>query len=542
MDKKRSALSCFFMYFLRFLFIVCFPGLVFLLLPGGCSREYYKQQADEESYEIIDNKWDAEHGRKVNYRISDVEKDANSIDVSSIDTGGFLTLEEAVSIATAQSREYQQQKEALFLSALDLTLFRHDFAMQWFGTFDSDYVRNSSDESLDYSAELGFAQLLADGTQISTSVALDWIRFLTGDPSESLSSLLSATVSKPLLRGSGRKVVQENLTQAERNVLYQIRLFNRFRKTFVVSVVGEYYQVLQSLDSVQNSRSNYENLVFAYERAKMMAESGRLPQFQADQTQQSMLSARDQLTRAVQSYERDLDRFKLSLAIPVDMEVRLDPNELGALSDVSISDLEYSSDDAIEAALVNRLDLAVSADRVDDARRKVYVAADALNMDLDLVGSLGVDSTDKKEFTRLRFHEGSYSVGGRVSLPLDRKSERNAYRESLISLNRRQRAFDEFIDEVKLEVRDAYRRVEESARRYEIQVISLNLARERVASTNLLLEAGRAETRDLLEAQESLLSAQNSTTSRLVDYTLARLAFYRDIGLLNVRPDGMWEL
>jgi hypothetical protein len=56
---------------------------------------------------------------------------------------------------------------------------------------------------------------------------------------------LSASVTQPLLRGSGRQIVQENLTQAERNALYQIRSFNRYRQTFVVSIVNDYYRVLQ---------------------------------------------------------------------------------------------------------------------------------------------------------------------------------------------------------------------------------------------------------------------------------------------------------
>jgi hypothetical protein len=44
----------------------------------------------------------------------------------------------------------------------------------------------------------------------------------------------------------------ENLTQAERNVV-RIRSFNRFRETFVVSIVNDYYRVLQLQDAVVNA-------------------------------------------------------------------------------------------------------------------------------------------------------------------------------------------------------------------------------------------------------------------------------------------------
>jgi outer membrane protein TolC len=57
----------------------------------------------------------------------------------------------------------------------------------------------------------------------------------------------------------------------------------------------------------------------------------------------------------------------------------------------------------------------------------------------------------------------------------------------------------------------------------------------------MLLAAGRAQSRDLLDAQDSLLSAQNDTTATLVDYMIARLTFYRDTGILQVKPDGLWK-
>ena len=60
-----------------------------------------------------------------------------------------------------------------------------------------------------------------------------------------------------------------------------------------------------------------------------------------------------------------------------------------------------------------------------------------------------------------------------------------------------------------------------------------------IEKARLKLEAGRADTRDLLEAQRDLLDAQNSATSALVEYTLGRLALYRDLELLRVDEQGL---
>jgi len=389
---------------------------------------------------------------------------------------------------------------------------------------------------------VGFNRLLEDGTQISSSIASDWLRYLTGDPRESLGSVLSATISKPLLRGAGKDVVMESLTQAERNVLYQIRSFSRYRKSFVVTIVSEYYRVIQALDRVKNADSNYKSLLLAYDQSNLKAMAGRLDMFEADQTKQQMLDARDNLAGAERTYQQALDTFKISLAIPTDAVIELDPNALQVLSAMEVIEPEFNVDDAILTALSLRLDLATIKDQVDDARRKIKVSENALKADLDIVARANVDSTPDRQAGRLRFNDGSYSIGAQVDLPFDRKSERNNYRESLITLIQRQRDYEDGIDNVKLDVRNNYRSLVESAQRYKIQQLSLELAEERVKSTSLLFQAGRVQTRDVLESQNALLSAQNATTSTLVDYNIAKLSFYRDIEVLSVKPDGLWQL
>lgn len=502
----------------------------------GCSTSYHKQDADREVYRIIDSKWPTEFGTKANYRISDAEPSGGDKEVKlAVPVSGVLSLADAVAMATAHNRDYQSQKESLYLAALDLTLARYEFAPQFFGIISGQANREAEEKFRTIGGELGFDVLLATGAQITTSIATDWLRFLAGDPRESLTSVLSATLVQPLLRGGGRKVVQENLTQAERDVLYQIRTFNRFRKTFVVSIVTDYYRVLQALNAVENAENNYQRLKTAQKRLEMLAEAGRLPPFQVDQAQQDTLRASDTYVRALQQYERQLDRFKIRLSLPTDAQVELAPDELDGLAAAGISSPEFSEGEAIETALARRLDLANDRDRVDDTERKVAVAANDLATELNLIGSARVESPEDFRFGKIELNQGTYSLGLELDLPLDRKAERNAYREALISVLQRRREHGLAIDEVKFDVRQAYRDLREAAQRYEIQQKSLELAQRRVDSTAMLIQAGRADTRDLLESQAALLAAQNATTAALVDHAIAKLNFFRDIGVLQVR-------
>ena len=529
--------------FVTLAFWVLAAAIVFGI-AGACSPEQYKAEADKEVYQVIDSKWQAGFGHKSNYIISDSNIPLSPDDIrieNNVPVSGVISLVQAIAIATAHNRDYQRQKELLYLTALDLTLVRHQFVRQWFGTVDVGYVRNSADENVSSGVQTGFDQMLADGAKISTSIAIDWARFLTGDPRTSLGSVLSASVTQPLLRGRGRKIAQENLTQAERNALYQIRSFNRYRKTFVVSIVNSYYRVLQRRDTVTNAENNYNSRVESRERLEMEGEAGRKPPFEVDQARQSELDARDSYLQAVQGYEQQLDEFKITLSLPTRTEIELDQNELKALETMGVVKPDYDLDVAIETALAQRLDLANSADAVEDTERKVVVAADNLGVALNLIGSAGVNSTPDTKFQRLQFHNGTYSLGLEADLPLDRKAERNAYREALITLEQRRREYQGDVDGVELDVRSAYRQLQEYAERYKTQKNSLELSETRVESTTFLLQAGRVTTRDLLDSQDALLGAQNNVTAALVDHAIAKLSFFRDVGILQVRPDGMWE-
>jgi outer membrane protein TolC len=520
---------------------------VVLGFAGACSREYHKADADKEVYKIIDSKWKDDFGQKTNYTVSDYNDPAlpNNVEITDIiPESGVINLQQAVEIATKFNRNYQTRKESLYLSSLDLTLTRHQYARQWFGTIDGSYVddkSNGDDVSIDASGGVDQKSLLLDGVLFNVGIAIDWTRFLTGDPRTTLGSVLSGNVAVPLLGAGAGKVRQENLTQAERNVLYQIRSFNRYRKTFVVEIISYYYGVLQARDKVDITEASYKRLIDSTNQLKMEVEVGQKASSEADEAMQKLLSAENNLVKVQQSYEQALDRFKIRLSLPTDANIVLDQNELAALEEIGISQPEYTEAEAMEMALARRLDLANTRDSLEDAARKLELAADGLGVQLDLIGSSEVSSTEKTKVSRLEFHRGTYSLGFAADLPLDRKAERNAYREALISMEQRQRGYDNETDNVKLDVRQAYRDLTETGESYRIQKIGLELAERRVEEQKLLLEYGRGTIRLLLLTEDDLVSAQNDVTDALVKHTIAKMSFFRDIGILQVKPDGMWE-
>jgi len=519
---------------------------IVLTMVTGCSPDFHKADADKEVYKIIDAKWRDNFGQKANYVISDANTISTPNDVNVDKTPAQsepMALAQAVAIATKYNRDYQFQKENLYLQALTLTGERYKYALKWFGTVDAEYAKtNGSIDEVTAKAEGGISNtfLTPDGILLNSSLVIDWARFLTGDPRTTLSGVLSGTLDIPLLGKGGGKTAWENLTQTERNVLYQIRTFNRYRQTFVVDTINAYYGVLQNKDGVTNAKNNWNSSVEYRKQAEMEAKTGRTAPFEVDQARQRELGAYDSYVIALQIYEQSLDSFKIRLSLPVNTSLELDQNELRVLQNYGTTVPQYSIDNAIEIALSCRLDLANFADIVEDAQRKVKLASEGLGLQLDLTGSANVNSQNNEKINNLEFRKGTYNLGLSADLPFDRKNQRNAYRQALITLEQQQRAYSQSVDSVVQDVRQAYRQLMATAEQFITQKKSLAIAEERVKNMPLLLKSGRAKTRDLLDAQDSLLLAQNNLTSALVGHTIAKLSFYRDVGILQVKPDGMW--
>lgn len=489
-----------------------------------------------------------------------------------------LTLVDSLQVAARNSFDYQSRKESVFQAALDLDLTRNDFRNIFTGGTDSQVVTDTTgDETVTELAnrgDLGVTRTLKNGMTLSGAIAVDLLNVLTQGGSSRLGLSGDASISMPLLRGAGRHIVTEPLTQAERDVVYAIWDFERFKRTFAVGIAADYFSVLSQMDSVANARDNYRSSITSARWSRRRADAGRIAEIEVDQAVQSELRSRNNWISAQERLKRSLDSFKSSIGLPPDALVDLDPNDLVQLrarsaeileemrsmgeqetsetappadapvelipaSYADAGPLEMDQIVAVELALDHRLDLRKAIGQVYDAQRAVVVRADALRAGLNLGGS--VELADSDDDGSLSFDGARYSALLSLDLPLERTAERNAYRNSLISLERSTRSVQSLEDQIKLSIRDQLRTLLESRESIKIQAQSVVVAEKRVRSSTLFLEAGRTQIRDLLEAQDALLAAQNSLTSAVVNYRIAELELQRDLGLLKVNENGLWQ-
>jgi len=431
------------------------------------------------------------------------------------------------------SRPYHTQMEELFLVALRVTLERHLFEPRPFVQTGLRYTGGQRDvnyrSALAATASAGVRQRLPYGGEIVAESLVGFVNAINGNVADGESAQVALRGSLPLLRGAGW-VNLDPLIQSEREIVYQIRAFEDFRRSFVVNLSTQYFNLMAAQQGLNNRRINYLNLAELTERTQALYEAGRISFLEVQRSLQSQISAENALVNAREAYENLLDNFKIILGMPIDQHLQIIPAEL----DVTIPDFEQN--DAVELAHRYRLDLRTANDRIEDARRGVGVAENQLLPNLNLNAGITAGNPAGSPAANVEERTINYEAGAVLDLPVDRVAERNQFRTALINLQRSERNYVDLRETIAVAARDALRRIETARITLRLQEAGIELARRRLDFSNELLRQGKVSARDVVEAQTSLLDAQDNFDRARAQLQIQILRFLQATGTLRVDP------
>ncbi|MEW6159941.1 MAG: TolC family protein [Verrucomicrobiota bacterium] len=520
---------------------------VVVFLFTACSTSHYRRSADKQVLQIIQNVEKQVFGQTNAFTIETSYSHRKPEEISPAELIGdrvktnqrLLTIEAALDLALS-SRRFQAEKERLYLTALTLTGERHQFSPQFFAGSSASWNRSSSgDQSTSVNSAIGVNQLLMSGGRLGVNLANDILRYYTGDPRRSVVSSMSVNLVQPLLRGLGRNnAAVESLTQAERNVVYAVRNFGFFQDQFALEIVNDYFGLLAQKDIVRNRYTNFLSRVQATRRLEARADRER--RLDADQARQAELTAKNNYVNSVASYRNALDQFKIKLGLPLGERIFLDDSALVDVEQTGLVPVRLHVDEAYRLATQRQFEILNAIDQFEDMKRKVRVAMDRLKPDLNLIANASLDSERPTDYTRFDPDDIRAGIGLELDLPIDRLRERNSYRATLVTFESELRSLTLTLDTLKENIDRGLRTLEQRRQNYEIQRNALDLANRRVAITPMLQEAGKAEVRDLVEAQDAQIAAQNAVTAALVDYQEARLQLMLDLGALQTETPKFW--
>ncbi|HEU5117809.1 MAG TPA: hypothetical protein VFT74_14375, partial [Isosphaeraceae bacterium] len=205
-------------------------------------------------------------------------------------------------------------------------------------------------------------------------------------------------------------------------------------------------------------------------------------------------------------------------------------------------------------ALENRLDLMNQRAGLYDAWRQIAVSANALLpiFNVTLSNSIATPATTTNPFAFVD-QAKQFQLQFNAELPLVRVNERNQFRSNLIAYQRQRRILMQYEDSIKFTVRSEVRALIQLMETYQIAQQNLILSlRQRDQSLQQIIappDAGAAggganvanqatQTLNYIQSINSVVTQLNSLVQQWVSYQSARLALYRDLGIM---PFDEWE-
>ncbi|MFM7129288.1 MAG: hypothetical protein ACKO0V_08010, partial [bacterium] len=283
-----------------------------------------------------------------------------------------ITPDQALTLALVNSRDYQSRLENIYTTAIPVTLQRFNLEPQVFaglspttGTAAGGSPANFANSFLYRTLEApggqssvlsqgqvaGVGKVFSSGARVVAAFASQTVFNLTGsNPIQpNVQSVIPISIVQPFLKGGGRAVTLEGLTQAERNLLYEVRAFARYRQGFVAKTMlgnasggstnlsigntgatgvgGDptigFMPLLQTLMQIENNRnavSSYETALGLQEE-QLGGEGSTLTQLQVDQTNNALQNSRVALLTSQVLFRNQLDQFKMQMGLPPDTPI-----------------------------------------------------------------------------------------------------------------------------------------------------------------------------------------------------------------------------
>lgn len=446
----------------------------------------------------------------------------------------LINIFDALRIAQESSREFMTAEEEYVLAAIRLLIERHLWSPRLFNDTTVGLARSGTgsgaDTTLRIINEMRARQRLPFGGQVEASWiyrATDQLRSASTEGYVQ-SSTLALTADIPLLRGAGM-IAREDLIQAERNLIYAARRFERFRRQFLVEIANDFFSLLELQAVIESQESRLVSQRRLLVRTEANVEAGRRASFELAEVDNEVRATLSRLESLREQYRLNLDRFRIRLGLNPDQPIEIDRTPF------FLPEPDITPDEAAELALQYRLDLQIQRDQLGDSRRALANARNRVLPDLDLTGRVAMDG-DGASGLVYDFGETNYNVGVTFGLPLDREIERLGVRQATINLEQRRRSYEQFRDQVIVNARQSVRAIELARLRLTLAEERINITIQRLREQELKEDEISAD--DIIRAQDALTDAQNERDSELTNLRNAVLNFLLQTDQLRVAPDG----
>jgi outer membrane protein TolC len=302
------------------------------------------------------------------------------------------------------------------------------------------------------------------------------------------------------------------------------------RDLITLAVGGAYLQVLAAQARVDAAQAQLDTANAVFHQSTEQHRQGVLGQLNVDQSQVRTLTQQQQII----TLRNDLAKQKINLA----RLTGLPPNAGYQLTDTfPFSPAPVPSvDAAVAQAAQQRADLKAAQSQVEAAAKALSAARAGRLPSLAVSGNYEVIGTNPAQ------SHGAFAVVGTLSIPLwqgGRAAGDIAQAQAVLA--QRQAELDDTRGQIEAEVRQAYLDLEAAAGQVEVARQNLQVARETLDMTRARMEAGVINTVEVVQAQQTVASAQLDMIDSVFAHNLAKLSLARALGQATEQLPGLLQ-
>ncbi|GMU93380.1 MAG: hypothetical protein AMXMBFR4_24380 [Candidatus Hydrogenedentota bacterium] len=330
---------------------------------------------------------------------------------------------------------------------------------------------------------------------------------------------LTLTVRQPLLKGRGPKANLARIRIAKNNrEVAENQLYSQIMSS-VSDVVKAYWDLVgaeQQLEVREKSLENAQRLLDINQRRLEIGTAAGLEVVQAKasvaQRTSDVISARTQVLNAE-------DRLKLLLGLKDNDQ--FSHKRIVTADRPEVVELDLDETASVNRALENRPEIKNAHLEIDSAELERYRAANDMQMQLDVQGSVFQGARGDKARTVFdgitERDDNSYSLQVTGSIPITNRQGRGAYEKALQSKRQSQQRLHKTMDEIVISVRNAIRAAASSRIIAESSGQARALQETNVAAEEKRLKLGATTSFEVLRVQEDLANARAQEVQAIVD-------------------------
>jgi outer membrane protein TolC len=292
------------------------------------------------------------------------------------------------------------------------------------------------------------------------------------------------------------------------------------RELIILAVTGAYLELIARQSRVDTARAQIATAQTAYTQAVDRNKSGLNAHIDVNRSQVELQTQQQRLNSLLNDLAKDRISFARLIGLPQAQAVSLTDRQ-----PFNPQDKLSGADELIRLAWDQRPDIRAASAEIRAAEEARRAAASERLPSLSLAADYGVIGVNPAQ------SHGTFSVTGTLHVPIFRSGRIEADVEQANSaLAVRRAELENLKGRAEQEVRNALLDVNTASEQIALAESNRRLAAETVEQAGDRFRAGLADTVELVQAQESLATAEQDYISAMYSYQLARAALARATG------------